>query len=131
MTSSSSDGVRGSEPEVEDPLVEPQRHAAQAVRDGAVLLFGERLRIDHVQRHLPAGESLVFVEQRTHAIGVAADTRHALQLALRKIEPQGHRFIKTREDPASPFREGEETVLGQIDARRTEGPAREDVHREQ
>ena len=125
------DGVRPRETEVEDPLVEPQRHPAQAVPDGTVLLIGERLGVDHVQRQLCAGEPLVLLEQRSHAIGVAPDTGHSLQFALRKMEPQGHRLVEAREDSTGSFGEGEQAVLGQVDARRAEEPAREDVHREQ
>ena len=125
------DGVRTDEAEVEAPLVEPQRHAAQAVRDGAVLLFGEGLGVDHVQRQLPAGEPFVLVEQGAHAIGVAADARRPPQLALREVETQGHRLLQAREDAARAFGEGEQAVLGEVDARRSQEPARQDVHREQ
>ena len=125
------DGVRTGKTEVEASLVDPQRHAAQAVSDGAVLLLGEGLWIDHVQRQLPAGEPLVLVEQRAHAIGVAADAGHLSQLALREMEAQGHRLLDTREDAARALGEGEETILGEVDPRRSEGPAHEDVHCEQ
>ena len=125
------DGVRAGEAEVEDSLVDPQRHPAQPVRDGAVLLLGEGLGVDHVQRHLPAGEPPVLVEQRAHAVGVAADAGRPLQLAPREVEPQGHRIPEARENVARTLREGEEVALGEVDAHRPEGPAREDVHREQ
>ena len=66
-------GVRTHQAEIEDPLVEPQRHAAQSVADRAVLLVGERLGIDDMQLEPSAGEPLVLVQQRAHPVGVTPD----------------------------------------------------------
>ena len=125
------DRVRPRETEVEDAVVEIERHAAQAVSDGSILFLREGLGIDDAHLELPAGEPPVLVEQRTHAVGVAADAGHALQLAPREIEPQGHRLVEIREDAAGPFGEREQAILGEIDASRAEGAVREHVHREQ
>ena len=65
-------GIGGREAEIEFLAAGVDGHRRDAEFGGAVFFFGERLRVDHLERELAVGARHQFFEQLAHADAVVA-----------------------------------------------------------
>ena len=107
-------GVGAGEAEVELRAAGAERRAAHAELGGAVLLLGERLRVDDVQAQLAAGAAGELLEELAHPHAVGLQLRQLPGGLLREEEVQVDRLLDARQDPVGAGRGGVQVVLGEI-----------------
>ena len=117
--------VRADDAEKQVGAALPPRQRLQAERRGAVLVFGERQRIDRLHAQLAARARGHLGEHLAHARRVVAQRGgvgiRALGCGLvGEVQAQRDRLLDRAEDVLGSLRQGVEVVLGQVEARAAE-----------
>jgi len=89
-------------------------HRLQDELGGAVLLLGERLRVDDVQFELAAGGALVGLEHLLDAARVVAQRHQLLGRPVGIEEMQLQRLLQAGEDALGACRNRVELLLGEV-----------------
>ena len=107
------DQIRADQAEI-NHLALSHRTRHQSLRDGLVLGFGKRLRVDNIQLHHAIGCHGDFFQHVAHTLRLNPQARLIGGNILRIIKFKPYRFIKRRHNIARALREGKQAVLGQI-----------------
>ncbi len=89
-------GIGGGEAE-EQPLAAGAGEALDAEGDGAILILGERPRIDHLEHDVAVGGGHIGIEQRAHPRREGGELRRLLGEARRHEEAEAHRLLQIGE----------------------------------
>ena len=108
-----------------------ERQALQTLGDGQILLGRERLRVEPLEVHAPARQSLVLGEQLLDAPRMGVEIRAQLVQLLGVVEAQVDRLLDGRQDLFGAFGQGEQPVRGQIETHRFEQRIGQDVDGEE
>ncbi len=103
------------------------RHALEAEGDGAVLDGRVGDRIEDLEPKLAAGERSVLLEHLAHPLRVERVGRDLCAEALRIVEAHCDRLVDLDERLARTIREGEETLLGEVDSCRAQCLVGDDI----
>jgi hypothetical protein len=111
--------------------ISAERQALQAFRDREILLGRERLRVEALDLDLAPGQHPILLEQLLDPAGVAAEIRPELVELVGVVEAQIDRLLDACEHLPGAIRQGEQAILGQVEAGRLEEHPGEDIDREE
>ncbi len=110
-------GVGAGQAEVHRLAARRHRDGLQAELGGAILVLGERFRIDHAQAQLALGVLGHFFQQLADSLRISARFRIVSTAFLGEEEIKIHRLGQRADDLLGAGRERIQLALGQVEAR--------------
>ena len=94
-----------------------------AVGDGAILVLGERPRVDHLEHDVAVRCGDIGIEHGAHAPREGGELRRLLGEPARQEQAEAQRLVELAEQGARTVAQRIEMLLGQVDAGRCAGAA--------